>query len=259
MHRHAVHHAAHAVLADAEVDLAAAGLVPGQHALALDRGAGVAGEVGAAADEAGHLRAGAPRGTRRSPCGWRPSRPRPRSGGRRPSRAGPCRRGTRPTRRGGPVHSSSRFSHASRAPRPARPGAPVEGEHVVGHVEGLVGREAEDLLGDADLVLAERVAVGVARCRCTSGTGSRCGCAGSSSDGASSIVHRPPQAGLEGVEVVGDLAEVARRASRRPRTACPRRRTARARWGRRWRCGCRRRRRRAGRGRGGRPARRPRG
>src|SRR5688572_2581685 len=50
VHGHAVHRRAHAVLADAEVDLAAAGLGGGLHAL-LQHRAGVARQVGAASDE----------------------------------------------------------------------------------------------------------------------------------------------------------------------------------------------------------------
>src|SRR3546814_20472956 len=50
---HAVHDRRHAVLADAEEDLAPARLLGAHHAGAGDRRAGVPGEVGPAADQAG--------------------------------------------------------------------------------------------------------------------------------------------------------------------------------------------------------------
>ena len=54
VHGHAVHRRGHAVLADAEVDLAAGRFSGGLHAVVLDDGPGVAGEVGAAGHESGH-------------------------------------------------------------------------------------------------------------------------------------------------------------------------------------------------------------
>jgi hypothetical protein len=91
--------------------------------------------------------------------------------------------------------------------RALRGGLAVEGEHVVGHPERLVGWDPEDLLGDADLVVAERVAVrgvGVGE------LGGRVADVAAQHDERRLVLdrHAPPQRGLEGVAVVGDLAHL---------------------------------------------------
>ena len=98
-----------------------------------------------------------------APCGWRPSRPASHVG----SFVLPAGRARGRSRHGlvGLAVAVPRGAAASPTPRarrgPARPALAVELEHVVGHEERLVGRQAEDLLGGRDLVLAERVAVGL--------------------------------------------------------------------------------------------------
>ncbi len=86
-------------------------------------------------------------------------------------------------------------------------GGPVEVEHVVGHPERLVGRQAQDLLGGPHLVVAQRVAVGVG------GVGEVGGgppdVAAQDQQRRGLVVGRgPPQRGLEPVDVVRHLAEL---------------------------------------------------
>ena len=157
-----------------------AGVVGRLHAVVLEHGAGVAGEVGAAADEAGHDVGERLEARRRWPCGWRPSRPAPRwaASSSQPGRPA-AGRGRRRARRGRRSQASSRFSHASRSARPRAPALAVELEHVVGHVERSRRAGGPRIaLVARDLVVAERVAVGLAGVGELAATGSRCGCAG---------------------------------------------------------------------------------
>ena len=85
------------------------------------------------------------------------------------------------------------------APRPrgaARPAsaAAVEGRHLVGNVEVLVDREAEERLGEANLVRSRADRRAPPWCRCDAARASRCGCARTSSDGrsASAMARRRP-------------------------------------------------------------------
>ena len=113
----------------------------------------------------------------------------------------------------GELGSPLRNAACARLPRLAprrdrRAGLAVVREHVVGDEEGLVGRQAEDLLDRADLVVAERVAV---RVRGVGVLRRRPADVAAQHDEARAV--GPPaialaQAGLERVEVVGDLTEL---------------------------------------------------
>ena len=173
------------------------------HRLAVELGAGVAGEVGAAGDQPGHdvgdgvearldgvaggdLLAG-------SKVGSFPASPRgPGPRGRR--RARPGRRSTPPGAPPTPRGLRRGDARAGRT-RPRRR-AP----------RTLVGRQAEDLLGEPDLVLAERVAVGLRR---VGELGRRPADVAAQHDQRRPVLdrHGPAQRRLEGVGVVGDLAD----------------------------------------------------
>ncbi len=160
MHGHAVHHGAHAVLADAVVDEPTAGVVGGLHALVVELHPGVAGQVGPAGEQAGHHVGD---GVQHLGAGL--------AGGEGLAAGLPARQLGLPALEavaaearvvGGPIAVPG---VAPLLPGPTGAGATAAGlavelEHVVGDVEGLLGRQAEDLLGDADLVLAEGAAVG---------------------------------------------------------------------------------------------------
>ena len=150
---------AHGVLADAERDLRAARLVGGEQRLALERETDVAGQIGAAGDEAGHdavdgvehllgchtrggLLVGAEGGQRGLPTGQTAGA----EGGL------PLGLSTGERRMGS-------FVPVRTGQRPARAGLPVHVDDLGGHVERLVG-EVHDGLGGRDLLGAEREPVG---------------------------------------------------------------------------------------------------
>ena len=108
-----------------------------------------------------------------------------------------------------PVLARRRPGGASQASRRASPAArplAVEGGHLVGHVEVLVHWQAEQRLGESDLVGAEGVAVrllGVGAVR----RGPADVAAEHEQRRAVRLGHAAAQARLEGVEIVGHLAE----------------------------------------------------
>ena len=115
-----------------------------------------------------------------------------------------------------------RASHAARASCAARAGLAVPEQHVVGDEE-VLRRETEDLLHLGDLVRAERAAVrgrGVLHLR------RRIADVRTQHDQRRARLLRDAraQSGFERVEIVGDLAELRRRATRTPRSASGRRR-----------------------------------
>ena len=135
-------------------------------AVALELGAGVAGEVGAAADEAGHDVERRRRGTLPlalrvatfSPGVPRRAAPRPSRAGRAPARQASTRLAV------AVAVGEALLPRLARGAAPA-PGLAVEVEHVVGHLEGLVGRQAQDLLGDRGSRRRRAGCRGPRRCR----------------------------------------------------------------------------------------------
>jgi hypothetical protein len=153
--------AAHAVLTDAEVDEVAARVLDGL-GLGVGQGhAGVAGQVGAARDDAGDDRGGGTEaGVERLPGGQGTV-----VGGEGGEMGLPT--GQAPPPLGGvpPVLVARPGVEALlplRAPGlTAGDAAAVQIQDVVRHPERLVGRQAEQLLGQADLIGREGVAVGL--------------------------------------------------------------------------------------------------
>ena len=155
--------------------------------------------------------------------------------------AAPTRRGALPGRR--------RLALPLALPGAALDALSEAGEPSSGIRNSGVGGPAVDLLGQAHLLLAERRAVGLPGVLAV-GRPKRSG-----SGRSRARAGRPPPcaarvARLEAIEPQV-LAPGSGRASRRPRSACPRPPTWRAPCRPRWRCGCRRRRRSAGRAPGG--------
>ena len=109
----------------------------------------------------------------------------------------------------------------------------VQVEHLVGHPEGLVGGEAEQLLGQSDLVGGERVAVGLGRVH---EVGRRVADVAAEDDqrGPVLLVLGPQQRRLPGRRRRWPPRRCCRPTIRRRRSARPRRRCRTARWGRRW-------------------------
>ena len=160
----AVGDAAHGVLADAEADVAA-GLVGAELAVALEVGEVALRQVGGAAEQ---LRQACSLSAWSAFCEAlrvaRPSAPSARSAaGPRPSRRAARRRcgGAAPRPRSGsrPRRRASRSSQSATSSSPARHRLAEVLERCVRDVERLVGVPAVGLLGQADLVGAERRAV----------------------------------------------------------------------------------------------------
>ena len=91
---------------------------------------------------------------------------------------------------------------------PGRARLTVEVEHLVGHPERLVGGQAEDLLGRPDLLLAERGPVGLRGVGHVRRRPADVAAQDRASEGRSSSAMARRSAGLEGVGVVGHLAQV---------------------------------------------------
>ena len=211
MRRHAVHHRAHAVLADPVVDLDPAGRLACLYLGALHLHPVVARQVRRSGQEAwkarrrgvdalvdcvpgrqlgASLEGGQVVGPAREPvAGLRgvPGRPVPLPGGKA---LGP----------GGPLL------------RPPRDGAAVEVAYLVGDPERLVRRQAQDLLGRSDLVLPERIPV---RRRGVGEVGRRpADVAAQHEEGrlragpVGGLLEGLADGGLEAIDVIGHLAEV---------------------------------------------------
>ena len=173
----------------------------------VELGPGVAGQVGPARDQARDRVGDGVEGLVDGAGGWRPVSPGlSRSGASPASRDRPWPPQTASHSSRSPAQAASRFSHVARARLPRGDGLAIHVEDLVGHPEGLVRRQPEDLLGRPDLVLAERRAVGLR------GVGHmRRGLAdvAAQDQQARAVLdgHGPAHGRLEGVGVVGDLAQ----------------------------------------------------
>ena len=212
MQRHAGHDAAHAVLADAVVQLDAAGVVPRLHGGPLDQYPVVARQVGRAGHQTGQSGRG---GVDALVDGVARGQVRPRLERRQllvpavDAAPGLRRLPGRPVA----VPGGEALLPGRPVGRAAGDLLAVEGAHLVGHPEGLVGRQPQDLLGHPDLVGAEGAAVGGRRVR-QLGRGP--------ADVAAQHEQRRPGVGavagelehladgrLQAVDVVGHFAQVA--------------------------------------------------
>ena len=159
MGRHPVHDAAHPVLADAVVQLGAAGGLRRLDLGALDRDPVVPGEVG----RPGH-QTGQPGGRGVDALVDGVTRGQLGAGLERRQLVGPPRDAPAGLRRlpGHPVAVPCREALFPLLARRRATGhlLPVEGTHLVGHPEGLVGGQAQEPLGHPDLVGPERRPVG---------------------------------------------------------------------------------------------------
>ena len=204
---HAGHDPAHPVLADAVVDE-----LPGRVGDRLGRGvghghAGVAGQVGAAGHDPGDgLAGGVEAGLDGLPGGHGTVLGGEGGELRLPSGHAVTPLGRLPP---GLVPVPGVVALLPLGPEGLAAGdaAAVEIEHVLGHPEALVGRKAEQLLGQADLLLGEGITVGLGRVGEMGG--GIADVAPQDDEGRAVLVGLgPKEGGLEGVEVVGDLADV---------------------------------------------------
>ncbi len=156
--RHPVCDRAHRVLAHAEIDLPAARVSGGEHAVILDHRAGVPGEVGTAAGEARHeFEHGLERCTRRlsggdAVAGFVDGQvlvPAGHTGAGELS----LKCSSVAAERAEPLLPRLALGTAAQA------GGPVRLEHVGGHVEGLVDGHAHRCFGCGDLLVEDGVTV----------------------------------------------------------------------------------------------------
>ncbi len=207
MCRHAGHHAAHPVLADAVVDEVATVIDAGLCHRAIPGHPGVAGQVGTARHEPGDLRSD---GVDTGLDGL--------AGSHGPVLRGEGGQSRRPTGQSVPSHTRlvasavavpgskplGPFPPPGLAPRDA---GPVHRQHLVGDPELLVRGQAEDLLGQADLLFGEGITVGLGR---VGEVGGRIADVAPEDDErrAVLVVSGSQEGGFECVEVVGHLADV---------------------------------------------------
>ena len=173
--RDAVHGRAHGVLADAEVHRAAVrarppepGAVPlGRKEDAFRSWCCCSPARSAEPPHSSGITGRAPSAPCRRPRGWRRLCRAPRTAAPPPSPSGSCRRG-QPVERGAlglrAATSSNVFSHSACASWPRSTASRACASTVVVDLEGLLGVEAQHLLGRGDLVVAQRRAV---RGRCS--------------------------------------------------------------------------------------------
>ena len=193
----------------------------------LHERAGVAGEVAAAADEAGHDVEDRAEHLLRRDAGRERTSGLPRRELLLPALGAATRDAEVELLR--PARVSRRQPPCGALPTPVRADAAAPGrgaeelEDVVGDVEVLVGGEPEDLLDPRDLVGAERLAV---RLRRVLELGRRVPDVRAQDEQRRAVLvgHAVAQAALERVEVLGGLTELDARASRTRGSARARRR-----------------------------------